>query len=124
MYDKESVFQVKTSMGKDKNKLVNYHVLLDEENLVFCLNDLSKSEALNVRYKYRIIYIEALIEKSDPKIIHLRAKDNNGIIYFDCHLNDSKNSLSFKEKIDKVRRDLKDKETIKLISFLEKLIDK
>ena len=71
---------------------------------------MSKSEALNVRYKYRIIYIEALIEKSDPKIIHLRAKDNNGIIYFDCHLNDSKNSLSFKEKIDKVRRDLKDKD--------------
>ena len=121
-YDKDSVFQMKMCTQKEKNKLNYYNVFLDKDYLVFCPNDMGKIEPLNIKYKYLIRFIEVLIEKTDPKIIHLRAMYKNEIIYFDCHLDDGKSSLIFKERVETARNVIKDKELNILIAYFNEFI--
>jgi hypothetical protein len=108
-------------MDKNKNKGINYQVFIDRNNLSFCMQESSKPEKLTVKYRYAIKYVEAYIEKGDPKVMNLRVKDKNDFIYLITIFEDYLTPPMLKEKIDINKSLIRDQEIKHLLSYLENL---
>ena len=109
------------SPDKQKNKAVNYIVFIDKNFLSFYIQESLKPEKITVKYRYPIRYVEAYIEKADPKTMNLRVKDKNNFIYLVTMFEDNLTPPRLKEKIEMIKSSIRDDENIHLISYLENL---
>jgi len=108
-------------MDKNKNKGTNYQVFIDRNNLSFCIQEPSKPEKQTVKFRYATKFVEAYIEKGDPKLMNLRVKDKNDFIYLITIFEDNLTPPMLKEKIDINKSLIRDEEINHLLSYLETL---
>ena len=99
-------------------------MLIDQNYIMFCVPDPTKSEFVIIKNKYALRHLEVQIDRSDPRILNISVKEKNNFIDLALYLDDVTKASNLKTQLEENRKSSKSTEFILLVSYFDELLNK
>lgn len=127
MYILEQSFEVfvcKVKIGSSKNIPIKYSMIFNINSLIFSIQDQTNKNLLIVKHKFALRNIEVQVDRSDPRLMNLMAKDSKDEYVDIClFLEDVNDSISLKKKLEENRKLGRNTEYILLVKYFDDLLN-
>lgn len=99
-------------------------MVIEHNNVFFCLVDTNKPDIAIVKYKFALRHLEVQIDRADPRILNLIVKDHKGEYIDLCmYLDEVQKVTSVKRLLEEQRKCSRNTEYILLVSYFDELLN-